>query len=69
MSHAIETARRGARGAAAEDDWLALFDRQNVRFVILNLLEDNDLVKTLRSQPGWMVDFEDTDAVIFARAA
>ena len=69
MSHAIETVRRGARDAAAEGDWLALFDRQNVRFVILNLLEDSDLVKLLRSQPGWMVDFEDADDVIFARAA
>ncbi len=69
MSHTIETARRGARGAAAENDWLALFDRQNVRFAILSLLEDNDLVKALRSQPGWVVDFEDADSVIFARTA
>jgi hypothetical protein len=69
MSHVMKTAQRGAGDPVAQDDRLALFDRQNVRFVILNLLEDNDLVRLLRSRPEWTVDFEDADAVIFARAA
>jgi len=69
MSHTMGTARRGATLTAAKNDWLALFDRQNVRFAILSLLGDNDLVEALRSQPGWVVDFEEADSVIFARAA
>jgi hypothetical protein len=49
-------------------DWLELFDQEGVQFVVLNLCDDDALVEALRCQPGWAVDFEDEEAVIFARA-
>lgn len=49
--------------------WLRRFDQENVQFVVLNLRDDNDLVKTMRRQLGWSVDFEGDGAVIFARSA
>ena len=47
-------------------DWLRLFDEQNVRFVILNLRADGELVQAIRSRREWIVDFEDDETVIFA---
>jgi hypothetical protein len=49
--------------------WLKRFDQENVQFVVLNLRDDDALVKTLRRQPEWSVDFEEDGAVIFARSA
>jgi hypothetical protein len=48
-------------------DWLALFEREEVRFVILGRRTDRDLIGLLRRQRGWRIDFEDTESVIFAR--
>lgn len=48
-------------------DWLALFQRENVRFVILGRRTDGSLIRLLRRQCGWLVDFEDGESVIFAR--
>jgi hypothetical protein len=48
-------------------DWLALFDQENVRFVILDRRADRDLVARLRRQRGWIVDFEDEESMILAR--
>jgi hypothetical protein len=35
---------------------------------VLNQSQDKKLIKTLRRQPGWSVDFEDKEAVIFTRS-
>ena len=51
------------------ENWLQCFEEQNVRFVVLSQSQDEELVKTLRCQSGWSVDFEDDEAVIFARCA
>jgi hypothetical protein len=51
------------------DDWLRLFDKEGVQFAILGLHADGELVQAMRSQSGWAVDFENDEAVIFARAA
>ena len=50
-------------------DWLALFEQENVQFVILDRRIDSDLVRMLRRRRGWMVDFEDKESVIFMRRA
>jgi len=50
------------------DDWLSALDVYRVQFIILNIHGEGDVVKFLRSQPGWEVDFEDDEAIIFARA-
>ena len=51
------------------EDWLKVFDEYGVRFLVLDPQEDGDLVDLCRSRPGWEVDFEDGEAIIFARAA
>jgi hypothetical protein len=48
-------------------DWLEVLDRYSVEFLALSLHGDGDLVRFFRSQPGWAVDFEDEEAVLFAR--
>ena len=49
-------------------NWLKRFEEQDVQFVVLNQSQDEELVKTLRHQPGWVVDFEGDRAVIFVRS-
>jgi predicted dithiol-disulfide oxidoreductase (DUF899 family) len=41
------------------DDWLRLFNKENVQFTILDLHADAELVKAIRSQPEWTIDFEE----------
>ena len=50
-------------------NWLRMLDAYHVRFLVLNLQSESDLVKYFRSQPGWLVDFEDQESIIFARTA
>jgi hypothetical protein len=51
-----------------QDIWLRRFDQENVQVIVLSLRDDDDLVKTLRRQPGWLIDFEGDGAVIFTRS-
>ena len=48
--------------------WLQLFDEENVQLVILDSHLDIELIQAIRSQPGWNVDFEDDELVIFTSA-
>ena len=50
------------------EDWPAVLDEYGVQFLILDRHDDSDLLKLFQSQPGWAVDFEDEEAIIFARA-
>ena len=50
------------------EDWLGVFDEHGVQFIALDVQSDGDLVELFRAQPGWAVDFEDEEAVLFARA-
>jgi len=50
------------------EDWPAVLDEYGVQFLVLGRHDDSDLLKLFRSQPGWAVDFEDEEAIIFARA-
>ena len=52
----------------AVEEWLDQLDEYGVEFVILDLDADCDLVEVLRIQDLWIVDFEDGEAVIFARS-
>ena len=51
-----------------QDIWLRRFDQEDVQVIVLSLREDNALVKTLRRQQGWSIDFEGDGAVIFTRS-
>ena len=48
-------------------NWLTMLDAYQVRFLVLNLYSESDVVEYFRSLPGWKVDFEDEEAIIFAR--
>jgi hypothetical protein len=48
-------------------DWPTLLDRHGVEFALLNRQGDSDLVMRLRSHPGWVVDDEDGEALLFRR--
>ena len=50
------------------EDWPAVLDEYGVQFLMLDRRDDSDLLKLFRLQPGWAVDFEDEEAIIFARA-
>jgi hypothetical protein len=50
------------------ENWPRVFDEYGVQFLVLDRHDDTDLLDLFRSQPGWTLDFEDEEAVIFARA-
>ena len=49
-------------------NWVEMFDEHGVQFLILDRHDDGDLLNLFQSQPGWALDFQDEEAVIFARA-
>lgn len=57
-----------AQGISTNRDWLGVLDEYNVEFLVLSLHSDSDLVGFFRSQPGWIIDFEDEESVLFVRA-
>ncbi|MBL7065958.1 MAG: hypothetical protein ISS49_17410 [Anaerolineae bacterium] len=50
------------------EDWAGVLDEYGVQFLVLDRHDDSDLLTLFRSLPGWAVDFEDEEAVIFVRA-
>ena len=52
-----------------KDNWSHVLEKHGIQFVVLSRSQDKKLVKALRRQPGWSVDFKDQDTIIFARAA
>ena len=55
-------------GWTSGQDWLEQLDEAGVEFVIVDPHSDADLLRVLRSQADWTVDFEDAEAVVFAAA-
>ena len=49
------------------DDWLKMLEEYEVEFLVVDPHTDSELLGLFRSQPGWAVDFEDREAIIFAR--
>lgn len=56
-----------AQEAGLNKRWLRMLDEYGVRFLAVDLHSDSDLVELFRSQPGWVVDFEDVEGVLFSR--
>ena len=56
------------QGIGASEHWLGLLDEHDVQFLALDVRDDSNLVKLFRSQPKWIVDFEDHEAVLFIRS-
>jgi len=46
----------------------ALFGESGVEYVILDRTGDSSLIELLQLQPGWQVDFEDEEALVFTRS-
>lgn len=51
-----------------DGDWLAALDALGVEFLVLDIQRDAGLLQLVRSQPGWIVEFQDGEAALFARA-
>jgi hypothetical protein len=69
--HPIDTPRKrllDAQETGVKENWLRTLDAYHVRFLVLNLQSERDMVKYFRSRPGWVIDFEDGESIIFARA-
>lgn len=47
--------------------WLAALDTYGAQFLILDKERDGRLLQLVRSRPGWTVDFEDNESVLFTR--
>ena len=65
QEHSMSQAKHRSRGK--NKNWLTMLDAYHVRYLVLNLQTEGDLVNYFRSLPGWLVDFEDQDSIIFAR--
>lgn len=63
-----QEAEPGSRIGDENENWLEVFDAYGVQFLILDPDGDGELLELVRSRPEWQVDFEDKEAVIFARA-
>ena len=69
---AIEAAeRRTPTGTVApvSQEWETTLDQYRVQFLVLDRDDDTELANHFRAQPGWRVDFEDNEGVIFARTS
>jgi len=49
-------------------NWVAMLDEYGVEFLALDRHDDSEMVQVFRSQPGWAVDFENEETVLFTRA-
>lgn len=48
--------------------WLKMLADYEVRFLALDLESDGWLIELVQSQPEWVVDLQDGESVLFARA-
>jgi hypothetical protein len=55
------------QGLGTKAHWLGMLDQYRVRYLLLDTRDDRDLVKLFRSLPGWDIDFEDQETVLFMR--
>lgn len=60
-----ENARKGNH----YERWLAVLDALDVQFLVLDTERDRDLFQLVRSRPGWKLDVQDGESVLFARKA
>ena len=59
----------GAQQLGRYEKWLADLDRLGVHFLVLDAQRDRGLMQAAQSNAQWTIDFEDGQAVLFARAA
>ena len=49
--------------------WRTLLDQYDISYLVLSTAEVPELVDDLRVDPGWRLDYEDAQAVVFTRSA
>ena len=47
--------------------WLAVFERCDVQYLVLDPDQDQRLIRYMRRQPRWRLDFADPEGVLFVR--
>ena len=63
----LSTSHSDQRASDDGEDWLAALDAYDVRYLVLDRRDDAVLLRQFGRRPGWMVDFEDGEAVVWAR--
>jgi hypothetical protein len=48
--------------------WRQLLDQYSISYLVLSVTEEADLVRDLRQDPAWHVDYADDQAVVFSRS-
>jgi hypothetical protein len=61
-------ARTNTGRSSDSREWISVLDELDVQFLILDTRRDSELLRLVRLEAGWTVDFEDGDRVLFARA-
>jgi hypothetical protein len=51
-----------------DQDWLALLDDLDVRFLMLDTHQDYELLQAAQRNPRWTLDVEDGNSALFVRA-
>lgn len=59
--------RRGADQCLGRR-WQRMLDEYEIRFLALDAEQDRSLVGFFRAHPGWVLDYEGSDGVLFVRA-
>jgi hypothetical protein len=47
--------------------WRRLLDQYEITYAVLSRAQEADLIADLRQEPGWRLDYEDDQAVVFSR--
>jgi hypothetical protein len=48
--------------------WRAVLDSYDISYAVLNTAAESELIADLRAEPGWQIDYEDDQAVVFSRS-
>lgn len=64
----MSQANAAVRRVEPDNDWQALLDVYDVRFIVLDVQRDAGWQQTMCRRPGWSVDAEDGETVLYARS-
>jgi len=57
-----------AREADMNEDWPRILDTYDIQVLVLDPRSDRDLLECFRLHPGWAIESQDADMVLFVRA-
>jgi hypothetical protein len=69
--HALGAQMLRTTGSSSEPEvsgsWTAVLDAYGVQYVVLDCHRDRGLWQAVGREPGWQLDYQDEDAVLYAR--